>query len=67
MLEYNSNIIPIPVIASFNTSGKIKPIYFQFENENYKIMDVITSHTEVSIIYFVSTLIHIVIFRIELH
>lgn len=52
ILEYNSNIIPIPVIASFNTSGKIKPIYFQFENENYKIMDVITSHTEVSTIYF---------------
>lgn len=52
MLENDSNIIPIPVIASFNKDGKIKPIYFRFENENYKITKIVTSQTEVSMIYF---------------
>ena len=34
---YNPNLVPVPVIASFDTSGKIIPLYMRFEGLRLKI------------------------------
>lgn len=52
MLDNNSGIIPVSVIASFNPYGQIKPLYFQYEDKQYKITSVIRSNEEVTKIIF---------------
>ena len=34
---YNPNIVPVPVIASFDTQGKIIPLYFRYEGLKLKV------------------------------
>lgn len=55
MLENNSGIIPVSVIASFNPYGHIKPLYFQYEEKQYKITSVIRYNEEVTKIIFSCT------------
>lgn len=42
----NSDLIGMPVIASFNADGRIRPLYFQYEGST-------ASRNFYSIIYFV--------------
>lgn len=43
--------VPVPVIASFNTSGKILPIWFRYEDCTYNVM-VLSQRDEFVFKYF---------------
>ncbi len=52
MLDNDSGIVPISVIASFNPCGQIRPLYFQHADKRYKIISVVKSNEEVTKIIF---------------
>jgi len=47
-----NHIVMVPVISSFDTSGKIMPLYIRLEGEQYKIYNPILKDSNMSILSF---------------
>lgn len=48
----NETIIPVPVIASFTSDGRIKPLYFSVDGIQFKIDNILSQDERVSRIHF---------------
>ncbi len=44
-----SNLINVPVIAAFNSKGKVHPLYVRIQNDSYQILEYYSAKTYMNV------------------